>query len=313
MESLNLSCPRPTPVTVLPEPQLGNCAACGTPRFFLVPAFRPATTHLAQSLAGHLVLLFAAFVPAMLLAPMFAEKSSLNSTWRREATSLITYDPRPARKSNASNRPLAPRRLSTPLMAELFITPAVDESALPVAARANLVAQSPSPGIPMPPAATTSSLPVNLGVPMVPTVHVPSLDPAAPGAPSFPLARENTGGDPLGAVGAKGLLVEGKGGDRTGHGAPGLSVRPPRSAEARPQPEHAVFTKPMISFMPKPEYPPAALRDRIEGDVTVRVTFDKNGNIIFRGFVRQLGNEDLNSAARETVQQIRFAPATRDN
>ena len=69
----------------------------------------------------------------------------------------------------------------------------------------------------------------------------------------------------------------------------------------------------MISFMPKPEYPPAALRDRIEGDVTVRVTFDKNGNIIFRGFVRQLGNEDLNSAARETVQQIRFAPATRDN
>jgi len=65
--------------------------------------------------------------------------------------------------------------------------------------------------------------------------------------------------------------------------------------------------------MPKPQYPPSALHDRIEGDVSVKVTFDKNGNVIFRGFVRQIANEELNSAARETVQQIRFAPATRDD
>jgi TonB family protein len=149
---------------------------------------------------------------------------------------------------------------------------------------------------------------------MVPAAHVPSLDPAMTRVSSLPLEAENTGRDPLRSVEATGLLAKGNGDGRIGNGAPDLSARPTRSIEPqRVRAEHAAFTKPKISFMPKPEYPPAALRDRIEGDVSVKVTFGKNGNVIFRGLVRQLGNEELNSAARETVQQIRFAPATRDD
>ena len=64
--------------------------------------------------------------------------------------------------------------------------------------------------------------------------------------------------------------------------------------------------------MPKPMYPPAALAARIEGDVVLQVTFDKSGRVIFRRFIRQLQNAEMNSVARETVERIKFIPAQRD-
>jgi len=64
--------------------------------------------------------------------------------------------------------------------------------------------------------------------------------------------------------------------------------------------------------MPQSEYPVAALKDKTEGDVIVKVTFAKSGHVVFRSFVRQVKNEELNTFARETVERIAFAPATRD-
>jgi TonB family protein len=150
---------------------------------------------------------------------------------------------------------------------------------------------------------------------MVQAVHIPNLDPDSPRNSSLSLAGKNTGFDPLSQVVPTGLPAGGTGGGGpTGHALPNLSARPPREVELqRPQPGRSSFRKPRISFIPKPEYPLGALHDRIEGDVCVKVTLDKNGNVIFRGFVRQLGNEELNSAAREIVQRIRFAPALRDD
>jgi hypothetical protein len=103
METLNLLCPPPDQIIALHEPQLEDCAACSAPLFFLVPGFRPATRHLVQSLVGHVAILLTGFVSAMLCGPV-PEKPSLNSTWRRQEISLITYEPRPHTRSNASLR-----------------------------------------------------------------------------------------------------------------------------------------------------------------------------------------------------------------
>ena len=308
MESLNLSCPPLTQATVLPESQPGDCDEA--PRFLLLPAFPLPARHLFESLIGHVVLLLAGFIPAMLFAPFSAEKSPLKSV-QRGTTVLIAYHRDPAERSNTPARRDEPRRFSPPPGIARPVAPAVDEPPPVLAAQTEMVLQARPPGLPLPPPSAPSSLLVNVGLPMASTVHVPSLDPGALRPSSVPRAGTNTGRDPLGRVGPTGLLVKGTGGDGNGYEPPDLSARPPRSTKPqRQQPEHAAFTKPEISFMPKPEYPPAALLDRIEGDVSVKVTFDRNGHVVFRGFVRQLGNEELNSAARETVQRIRFAPAT---
>jgi TonB family protein len=110
------------------------------------------------------------------------------------------------------------------------------------------------------------------------------------------------------------LLAKGNVAGSSGRAVPNLSAEPPRFGEPEiSEPERVTFTKPRISFIPQPQYPLGALHDGIEGDVSVKVTFGKNGSVIFRGFVRQLGNEELNSAAREAVERIRFVPAMRND
>jgi len=102
-------------------------------------------------------------------------------------------------------------------------------------------------------------------------------------------------------------------GDVGTHGPPVLPTKPPRLVEPQSVgPDHTAFTKAAISLIPKPEYPLAALQDKIEGDVILNVTFDKSGHVVFRSFVQQLKDEELNTVARETVERIKFSPAKRD-
>jgi TonB family protein len=142
------------------------------------------------------------------------------------------------------------------------------------------------------------------------TAPVPTLEPSPHRAASVPLHAANIGIDSLGSTGTR------SGG--LGHaperiGPPDLSIRPQGPDERqRLQRDSPTFTKPVITFMPKPAYPPAAFEQRLEGDVSILVTFDKDGHIIFRRFILRVENAKLNSVAREAVERIRFKPATRD-
>jgi TonB family protein len=210
------------------------------------------------------------------------------------------------------------RRFSAPPRTEQQVAPPVIDSPPPViAAHPEPVPESPKLKVLVARAPALVILQLDAGS-TAPKPHpdgrgsptVPNLDPSVLRTSSFAPQGKGTGRDPLAPSGPRFSDKGGAGGDVTS--PPDLSAKPPEPPARRSQPERVAFTKPEISFMPKLTYPPAALAERVEGDVRIEVTFESTGRVIFRRFVQQLPNAVLNSIARQSVEQIRFLPATRD-
>jgi len=234
-------------------------------------------------------------------------------------TFLVPYAPHVFAESSAlhplsvSGRREVARRSSPPEAKRIAVS-ASDQSPAIAVEKKSLPQTSP-PGLVLPPTAA-STISVKPELPIAPAVPVANLDPVSRRAISFsfPPFEAKVGRDPLGSLEQVGSLPkEGTGRAPTPNGAYDLSTKTPRSTGSqRQQLEQTTFTRPHISFMPQSEYPVAALKDKTEGDVIVKVTFAKSGHVVFRSFVRQVKNEELNTFARETVERIAFAPATRD-
>jgi protein TonB len=70
---------------------------------------------------------------------------------------------------------------------------------------------------------------------------------------------------------------------------------------------------PALVTMARPSYPPLAKRQRIEGDVSVEVLVDENGNVAQARIVKRVAqNVGLNEAAEAAARTARFKPATKD-
>jgi len=108
------------------------------------------------------------------------------------------------------------------------------------------------------------------------------------GASPARVARASVGLD-FGAVGA---------------GAP-VRTRPVEVAR------EAAFVPVEILDKPRPVYPEAARRARVQGAVAVRVVFSAAGSVRVLAVVRGLGH-GLDEAASEAAARIRFRPATRN-
>jgi TonB family protein len=314
MKILRLSLSRPAS-GVPAEVQPWDCAN-GSPCFGLITTPRLPARRLFQGLAADVVL----FVGALTLAYLFGTSAVKDPVRPHDKPIRITlYDPRPAKehpsslpvsrvKKNEGRRFSLPRKTIQPVTA-----PALDPPPAVLDARANSIPQIPDEGLPLPPAPALAILQVRVGAPKAPAAPAPSLGASPPRAAGFTQYGTNTGRDPLALAGTR-SFGQGSGAEGLGGGPPDLSPKLARAAErAQMQFKSAPFTKPEILFMPKPTYPPAALAEKIEGDVSLEVTFEKSGRVIFRRFIRQLQNTDLNSIARDTAERIKFVPAMRND
>jgi protein TonB len=61
-----------------------------------------------------------------------------------------------------------------------------------------------------------------------------------------------------------------------------------------------------------PIYPAAALRRRLEGDVTLQIEIDERGSLEHAGVIRSSGYNILDEAAVAAVHKWTFAPAVED-
>lgn len=64
-------------------------------------------------------------------------------------------------------------------------------------------------------------------------------------------------------------------------------------------------------YSPQPTYPAAALKERIEGRVVLRVKIDAHGRVASTSLLRSSGHAILDEAARQAVLQWRFEPPRR--
>jgi TonB family protein len=316
MEIMHLSLTQP-PSEALPEVGIES-GRKGIPGFALVPAGRLPVRRLLQGLAAEFILFLSAIVLVWLLPMTGRQEADLRSEVSKyKHVQIFLQNPPPVRKRahevQFSGQRIAAIRKFTPPSAraqgtvspnvapEPMVTEIRPEPALPILDQ----------GIPIPPIPAPALLQVNSGSPKA-LEAVPILD-ANPLRASVSQRGNRPAGDPLGTVEGTARPLGGVAGkEKAGGGPPDLSAGPDRRRDGERRQERMAFTKPQISFMPKPSYPPAALAAGIEGDVSVEVTFDKSGHIIFRRFVRSLENAELNSAARETVERIKFMPAMRN-
>jgi TonB family protein len=159
--------------------------------------------------------------------------------------------------------------------------------------------------------------------------------PAPPVAESAPVKAVQTGGFGESAgvstgTGSKKVLAvggfdSGSGGTGNGSGGsgPGSGRKTVASAgfgsldapvAAKPAARNiarAAETPVEITFKPKPNYTPEAREKKIEGEVTLEVTFSSDGAIHVLRVVRGLGF-GLDENARLAASQIRFHPGTRN-
>ncbi|MFI8716836.1 energy transducer TonB [Stenotrophomonas sp. NPDC077464] len=91
---------------------------------------------------------------------------------------------------------------------------------------------------------------------------------------------------------------------------------PPPAAAAAPVAEAAPAAmsssdrpQPIADQSPPPSYPPAALRNGVEGSVVVRVEVDATGVPFNVTIVQRSGSRDLDRAATDAVRRWRFLPA----
>ena len=225
-------------------------------------------------------------------------------------------------------RPPAPPRPKPPKTNEA--RPAGEGAARKASVKRPFVPSPPKPraaeAVEPPPVVRTPAVEV-AGVPAVwppvplPPVYRPvvNLDPGQNGTSIQSRPGTRPDGDPLGP-GGTGKTGTGHGG--CAHGPCGTSAgvtrildpgAPKTGASGGALPKHT-FTPPEILFLPRPAYPLSALRERIEGDVVVRVSFAaKERRVVFLQFVRGLDNAELKALAQRTVEAIRFSPARLDD
>lgn len=67
--------------------------------------------------------------------------------------------------------------------------------------------------------------------------------------------------------------------------------------------------QPIADQSPPPTYPPAALRNGVEGSVVVRVDVDATGYPMNVTIIQRSGSRDLDRAASDAVRRWRFQPA----
>lgn len=91
---------------------------------------------------------------------------------------------------------------------------------------------------------------------------------------------------------------------------------PPPAAAAPPAPEAAPVAagagdrpQPIADQSPPPTYPPAALRNGVQGSVVVRVDVDATGVPFNVTIVQRSGSRDLDRAATDAVRRWHFQPA----
>jgi TonB family protein len=291
--------------------------ADGTPRFFLTPDARLPAMRFVQGCGTQAVILGALLLSAWIFAPAASGPRPRPAPRDDGGTVTTLYVPRPVLKIVTHEVPQKAqknerRRFAIPLAAEQpAARPTIDPPPPILAALPDQVPAIPNSGFRLPPAPAPAIFQVQAGPPKAPPARLPGLDPSAPRTASSPLSGTGAGRDPLAPAGPR--FTDKSRGGGGGNGLADLSATtlgPP--APRRSQPAEVAFTKPEISFMPKLVYPPAALAEQIEGDVHLQVTFDKAGQVIFRHFIRELSNAELNSVARETVERIKFVPAMRD-
>jgi TonB family protein len=294
----------------LPTDGCANGVPCFTP---IPPSHLPAK-RMIQGLTAESLLILVGLWLSLTFAPT-ASHVSTNDVDTKKVVRI--YYPRPTQK-----RPLAapsPRvktdeslRFSAPPKSFRAAVAPILEPPPVIAPPAAMAASAIGNGIPvlLRPVPEVTTLPIRAGVPK----PLPVLD--AGGERDLPRGSSlaGRGPHPAGApLGFGGTETRTFGHGRGVAGPPDLDTSAPRITDhLRPQSERAAFTKPSISFMPRPSYPRAALENGIEGDVRIEVTFDKDAHVIFKRFVRPLQNADLNSAARESIERIRFVPAMRD-
>jgi len=120
--------------------------------------------------------------------------------------------------------------------------------------------------------------------------------PAAAGSSDMPDAR------PL-PVDEQPQLVE------TAPPAPPAAVPAPATDAAPVAPAAGDRPQPIADQSPPPSYPPAALRNGVEGSVVVRVDVDATGVPFNVTIVQRSGSRDLDRAATDAVRRWRFLPA----
>lgn len=121
--------------------------------------------------------------------------------------------------------------------------------------------------------------------------------PAAAGSSDMPDAK------PLPVAEEKPQLVE-------------TTPAPPPVAPAAAAPESSPVAmaagdrpQPIAGQSPPPTYPPAALRNGVEGSVVVRVDVDATGYPMNVTIIQRSGSRDLDRAAADAVRRWRFQPA----
>jgi len=319
METLNLSFAIPSRKAPT-EASRGDCADSFS-LLLLVPAPRLPAARFFQGLAIEFVLFFALLGLACLSGKIAAQQPALIPARALDnPVQIISYDPRPASKHPPVVSPLRVLRDEGPNVSPLskikqpVVVPALGPAPAVIEKRVDLLPQILEKGLPLPPMPAAAVLQVRVGAPEAPAAPVLSLDPSPHHAAVFPKHGPNVGSDPLGSSEYVGTLFGHSSGTAVMGGAlPNLSAKSTRAAEReQAQLQLDAFTKPEISVMPKPIYPPAALAARVEGNVILQVTFDKSGRVIFRRFIRQLPSAEMNSAARETVERIKFVPGMRN-
>ncbi|WP_145481703.1 energy transducer TonB [Stenotrophomonas rhizophila] len=120
--------------------------------------------------------------------------------------------------------------------------------------------------------------------------------PAAAGSSDMPDAR------PL-PVDEQPQLVE------TAPPPPPAAVPAPATDAAPVAPAAGDRPQPIADQSPPPSYPPAALRNGVEGSVVVRVDVDATGVPFNVTIVQRSGSRDLDRAATDAVRRWRFLPA----
>ena len=89
-------------------------------------------------------------------------------------------------------------------------------------------------------------------------------------------------------------------------------TEPPPARKPEPQRIPPVVTRGVVngqaSYLPKPNYPPAALAVRVQGKVDVQVLIDESGKVVSAKAVS--GNALLRSAAENAARSARFTPTT---
>jgi TonB family protein len=156
-----------------------------------------------------------------------------------------------------------------------------------------------------------------------PNARVGKLVAAATGSFDLPTGR-GQGNGTGGAIGAPGVVASagfGNGVAIHGNTVPRAQIQQVGFADARQATSEtpkarliqtAAETTPVsILSKPMPQYTDEARKEKIEGEVLLRVVFSANGRLEVKSILKGLGH-GLDEAAVRAAQQIRYTPAKRD-